>query len=408
MSDVKYDGDADFKDIYKHIKEHGDFKIWKEHVSELRKSMPIRLMLDVSFGSALIEIVGGLPFVFHLWGTTGFGKTVSLMVAASVWGNPEMGSLVRSMNMTANAMVRTAAFLHNLPFCADEMQQIKDRWGTYDNLIMYICEGIDRGKAKAQGGIEEVKTWRNAFITTGEEPITKESSGGGVKNRCIEVCVRDKIIKDGNKTANTVKENYGFAGKAFIEYIQALGADKIKADYRDIFAQILKETDTTDKQAMNMAVILLADKYACESVFGDSSHLNVSDVKEYLASEKSVNTADRAFTWLCNWINKNDARFDDSTDNNGEVWGRIDKDAALINKNVLTDCMSKAGFEFDAVKNAWAENGLLIKNSQGRFVHGTRVGRTKGTFIKIALKEDEPEIEHIKDEDNPFIQSSLT
>ena len=403
VSDVKYDGDADFKDLYKHIEEYGDFKAWKEHVSELRKSLPIRLMLDVSFGSVLIELVGGLPFVLHLWGTTGFGKTVSLMVAASVWGNPEMGSLVRSMNMTANAMVRTAAFLHNLPFCADEMQQIKDRWGTYDNLIMYICEGIDRGKAKANGGIEDVKTWRNAFIFTGEEPITKESSGGGVKNRCIEVNAKEKIIQEGNKTANTVKENYGFAGKAFIEYLQTIGVEKIRADYREIFTQILQETDTTDKQAMNMAIILLADKYACEAVFADSSPLNVYDVKEYLASAKSVDTADRAYTWMFNWISKNVSRFDDSIDNNGEIWGRIEKDSVLINKNVLMENMSKAGFEFDAVKNTWAERGQLVKNSQGRFVHGTRVGRIKGTFVKIALPEEEAEIEHISDKDNPFI-----
>ena len=397
---IKYDGDADFQSIYDHVGECGSYELWLDHVTKLRENINIRLMLSASFASVLIEKVGALPFVLHLWGTTGFGKTVSLMIAASVWGNPEMGSLVRSMNMTANAMVRTAAFLHNLPFCADEMQQIKDRWGTYDKLVMYICEGIDRGKAKAHGGIEDVKTWRNAFITTGEEPITKESSGGGVKNRCIEVNVKEKIITDGNTTANIVRDNYGFAGKKFVEYVQTLGAERVRDDYKLIFDEIITTCDTTDKQAMNMAIILLADKYACDAVFCDSSHLKVADVKEYLASQKSVDTAERAYTWLCNWISRNANRFDEA-DNTGEIWGKMEKSTVFINKNVLLEQMGKAGFEFDAVKAAWCERGLLIKNSQGRFHHKTSVGGTMGIFIKISL-DTEPDAEPISDEENPF------
>ena len=148
---VKYDGDSDFKSIYDNVRECGSYDVWLEHIRELRKDINIRLALSASFASPLIEVVGALPFILHLWGTTGFGKTVTLMIASSVWGNPEMGCLTRTMNMTANAMARTACFLYNIPFCADELQQIKTNWGTYDALVMYLTEGIDRGRAKARG-----------------------------------------------------------------------------------------------------------------------------------------------------------------------------------------------------------------------------------------------------------------
>ena len=206
---VKYDGDADFKSIYDNVTYEGSYDLWLEHIKELRKDINIRLVLAASFASPLIEVVGALPFILHLWGTTGFGKTVTLMVASSVWGNPEMGCLTRTMNMTANAMARTSAFLYNIPFCADELQQIKQNWSNYDSLIMYLTEGIDRGRAKARGGVEQTKIWRNSFIFTGEEPITKAASGGGVKNRVIEIECDKKIIQDGNYTANLVKSNYG-------------------------------------------------------------------------------------------------------------------------------------------------------------------------------------------------------
>ena len=95
--------------------------------------------------------------------------------------------------------------LYNLPFGADELQQIRSRWDNFDNLIMYLTEGIDKGRAKARGGIEELKTWRNCFIFTGEEPVTKDNSGGGTKNRVIEVEVTKPIYESGYLVANTIR-----------------------------------------------------------------------------------------------------------------------------------------------------------------------------------------------------------
>ena len=394
---IKYDGDSDFQAIHDDVCEHGDYKVWLEHITELRQDINIRLMLSASFASVLIEKVGALPFVLHLWGETGFGKTVSLMVASSIWGNSELGHLTRSMNATANSIVRTASFLYSIPFCADEMQQIKDRWGNYDNFIMFVCEGIDKGRARAKGGVEEQKTWRNAFIFTGEEPVTKANSGGGVKNRCIEIEVRDKIIPDGNKTANIVKENYGFAGKRFIEYIQKLDVIKIKEEYKQIFSDILKNADTTEKQAMSMALILLADKYACECVFEGSQPLIIEDIKTYLVSATVVNMPQRAYEWVVNWIAENKIRFTADTDENrGAIWGRIDNDVAIVNKNVLIEAMNKQGFDFVACNRKWENEGKLKLNSRGYITHQTKVCGVKANYIKLVLPTDEfEEVEEI-------------
>ena len=394
---IKYDGDSDFQGIYNDVCECGSYEVWKDHITKLRENINIRLMLSASFASVLIEKVGALPFVLHLWGETGFGKTVSLMVASSIWGNSELGHLTRSMNATANSVVRTASFLYSIPFCADEMQQIKDRWGNYDNFIMFVCEGIDKGKARAKGGVEEQKTWRNAFIFTGEEPVTKANSGGGVKNRCIEIEVKDKIIPDGNTTANIVKENYGFAGKRFIEYIQKIDVLKVKEEYKQIFSDILKSADTTEKQAMSMALILLADKYACECVFDNSKPLEVKDITCYLVSATVVNMPQRAYEWVVNWVAENSIRFD-LMENKGAVWGRINDDIATINKNVLVEAMNKAGFDFAACSRKWDNDGKLVLNSQGYITHQTKVCGIKANYIKIVLPKDEFEEVEVQQE----------
>ena len=400
---VKYDGDIDFKSIYDNVREFGSYDVWLEHIKELRKDINIRLVLAASFASPLIEVVGALPFILHLWGTTGFGKTVSLMVASSVWGNPEMGCLTRTMNMTANAMARTSCFLYNIPFCADELQQIKQNWNNYDQLVMYLTEGIDRGRAKARGGVEQTKTWRNSFIFTGEEPITKGASGGGVKNRVIEVECENKIIQDGNHTANLVKSNYGHAGKLFIAHLSHLiETDKqsIVDDYKKLFKGILEATDTTDKQALSMALMLLADKIACECIFDDEP-LTIDDVKPYLVSESAVRVEDRAYDELISLVSRSINKFSEfSTD----AWGRLSDDVATINKQVLEQELQKLGFDFGSVKKGWDKKGYIIKNSAGRYVHQTRVNGVRGNYIKIKLPDGMNFEEVTDDKDIPFVQ----
>lgn len=403
---VKYDGDIDFKSIYENVRENGSYDIWLEHIKELRKDINIRLVLAASFASPLIEVVGALPFILHLWGTTGFGKTVSLMVASSVWGNPEMGCLTRTMNMTANAMARTSCFLYNIPFCADELQQIKQNWGNYDSLIMYLTEGIDRGRAKARGGVEQTKTWRNSFIFTGEEPITKGASGGGVKNRVIEVECEDKIIQDGNYTANLVKANHGHAGKLFIAYLSHLietDKENIVDEYKKLFKGILEATDTTDKQALSMALMLLADKIACECIFEDAP-LEISDIKQYVVSESAVRIEDRAYEELVSLISRNVNKFSEFS---VDAWGRVADNVATINKQVLEQELAKMGFDFGSLKKGWDKMGYIIKNTAGRYIHQTKVNGIKGNYIKIQLP-DGTDFEPIDEKDNPFVQQSLT
>ncbi len=384
---IKFDGEQDFKSIYDNVRECGDYAVWLEHIKELRKDINIRLVLAASFASPLIEVVGALPFILHLWGTTGFGKTVSLMVASSVWGNPEMGCLTRTMNMTANAMARTSCFLYNIPFCADELQQIKQNWGTYDSLVMYLTEGIDRGRAKARGGVEQTKIWKNSFIFTGEEPITKGASGGGVKNRVIEVECANKIIQDGNHTANLVKANYGHAGRAFIAHLSHLieTDDKsIKEEYKTLFKGILDATDTTDKQALSMALMLLADKIACECIFDDEP-LTIEQVKQYVVSESAVRIEERAYDELVSLISRNVNKFSEFS---ADAWGRIGDNVATINKQVLEQELQKMGFDFGSLKKGWDKMGYIIKNSAGRYIHQTKVNGIKGNYIKIQLPDD--------------------
>lgn len=390
VDDLKYDGDIAFKDVYASVKEVGDYEEWKKVCREIRKESKIaHLLLASSFASVLNEILGVLPFVVHIWGGTGTGKTVGLMLAMSVWGNPEVGKLVRTLNATQVALARYASFVHDIPFAGDELQTIKNRWDSFDNLVMYLTEGVDRGRGKAYGGIELLKQWNCCFLFTGEEPITKATSGGGVKNRVIEVEATEKVIADGNYISNFVRKNYGYAGKDFINNIPK--QEELQKRYREIFQEILQKTDTTDKQAMAMATILLADEISTDLIFKDEK-LTVEDVRNWLTSTTDVDVSTRAYEWTMNWISQNINKFKENE--SGEIWGKYieDQDICLVNKSLYAEALNKAGFDFTAVIRKFADRNQIERNTQGKFTHSTKAFGVKANYIKFKLEPEKSDI----------------
>lgn len=376
---IYFDGDDQYKFLYKAIAHKGTLTEWVDYVKPLRKySMDLRLAMAASFASPLIELIGENSFVFHLWGGTGTAKTVSLMVAMSVFGNPAMGAMTRTMNMTANAMLSTASFLKNLPFAGDELQTIKNRWGNYDSLIMCITEGIDRGRM-SYDKINEVRSWKCSFLFTGEEPCTKQSSGGGVKSRVIEMECRNKIVENGMQTANFVRSHYGCAGNPYIEYVKQ---QDIKGKYSDHFGSIMNDTDTTDKQAGAMAIMLTADEIARELFFPEERPLVLDDILSYMYTSAEVDVTERAYQYMMNCIAENQNNF---SQDSKQVWGVKTREGIFFNKNVLSRLLEEQGYDFEACKAKWLDKGYIEKTPSGRFVHYKSVYGIQALYVKFSV-----------------------
>lgn len=373
---IVFDGDDQFKYLYKSISQKGTLEKWVDFIAPLRKNLELRLCMAAAFASPLIELIGENPFVFHLWGGTGSGKTIALMVAMSIFGDPSMGKMTRTMNMTANSMLTTAAFLRNLPFAGDELQTIKSRWSNYDNLIMCITEGIDRGRMSFDK-INEMRSWKCSFIFSGEEPCIKQASGGGAKNRVIEVECKDKLVTNGNATANFVRTHYGCAGKPYIEKLKTVD---VSSAYNKIFNELMDSYDTTEKQAGSMAIMLAADRIASELFWPAERPITVSDVTQYLASASEVDVTERAYQYICGVIAENQSNFYDTSK---QLWGCFEGDCVYFNKTVLCRIMDEAGFDFDAVKAKWAKKSYIDRNAQGKFHHCKSIGGVKAMYVKI-------------------------
>ena len=388
------DNDGQGAELARAVHSKGTLEEWAEYIAPLRKqSLYLQIVLAAAFSSVLISKVKTLPFVLHLWGGTGTGKTVALKVAASIWGNPEKYML--TLNGTTNALMGTAALLHDLPLLADELQTIKLDTNfqnqTYDKLIMQLTEGKDRARLTQQSTLKEQKTWNNCFIFTGEEPITQSNSGGGTKNRVIELQCKEQIISNGNAVVNFIDSHYGNAGRAFIEHIASKPGETLQQEFQDLQRALLEISGSSAKQCAALALIALADAYADECIFKDKQQ--VLDLKQLAGIAKSlaeIDSAERAYRYIMDVIA---AKADYLARRGkhgyykpaaGDCWGKITNNYIAINRTRITEELAKQGYSLNSVADAWKSKGYILIRSDGRINHTERLDN--GTFSAIHLK----------------------
>ena len=287
-------------------------------------SITARIILAASFASVLVEPLGCLPFFVHLWSmASGTGKTVAQMLGASVWANPAVGgAFFQTFKSTSVGVELMAGFLHSLPLFLDELQLSKDRHGKIVFNVYELAAGSGKLRGNRSLGLDYTPKWANCFITSGETPIVSENDGAGAANRVIEIECRagEQVIKDGHRTANALKVNYGHAGRLFIQKLcEDVGLDRARELYEKNYTNCI-QSDTTEKQAMAAAIILTADQLATEGIFRDGRELTAQELGEFLKRESEVSASERGYEYMCGWIASNERQFEDVVER-GEHYG---------------------------------------------------------------------------------------
>lgn len=395
VDDLVFDGENNYKHIFNAVKSSGERKKWIDAMIALRKEKTAgRLFLAASFASVILEPCGLLPFFLHAWGGTEVGKTVGLMVAASVWASPKAGDFTTTFNSTLVGQEMMASFLNSLPMCIDELQiQSSSGIKDFDKIIYQLTEGIGRTRGAKTGGLQKTNTWRCCFITNGEHPISNANSGGGAVNRIIEFECTDKVYSDLVGICAVINENYGFAGREFVEYLQTDGAfDRVNELQKQYFRELLK-SDSTDKQAASASALLAADHIATELIFKDGNNLTVEDMVAIMTKREEVNANSRAYEYTMEMVARNPNRFkpNEFGDYQGEVWGKYDGEYIYIIKSVFDREMQSGGFNSTAFL-AWAKRRDLLLCDHDKRTKKTRVAGSVTNCVCIKKQMTAPQI----------------
>lgn len=398
VDDLIFDGSNNFKNMYDSVRSEGSFEEWLMVARKVRATdSPARIMLAASFASVLLKILGKLNFMVHLWGGTEVGKTVSLMLAASVWANPAEDGYIQTFNGTQVAIELMEGFVNSMPLILDEFQLVKDK-KMFEQIVYMICEGIGRLRGKKTGGLQDTPTWKNCTLTSGESPITNASTGGGAVNRIIEIECKDKLFEDAPAVADVVRKNYGHAGRMFILFLSQEGAkEKAERLYKEFYNAL--GTDSTEKQTMAAAVILTADALATKWIFCDDRALKVEDIEKYLHSKDAVDINLRAYEYLKDTIAANHYKFIiNGVPPAYECWGSVSGGKINLLKTIFEKICNDGGYDPKALASWMRQKGYTETASDRPF----KTASINGSKLWcVCLKEQDTEFEPVEQK-TPF------
>ena len=406
---IEFDSDDEFPQLAGAISEAGSYRVWLDHILELREqgSFHLRVMMAAAFASVLLKKLGALPYIIDLWGGTEAGKSVAELVACSIWADPGANRYIGDFKSTETALEARADALNNLPLILDDTaktsKRIKD---NFEGFVYDITSGKGKSRSDRSLGLQQEKTWQLVTLTTGETPINGFVQQGGAINRILELHADERLFSNPRKTADLVRENYGFAGRMFVQVVSSISQEELLKDYNAIIEEITAIAgEAMQKQALSLATILLADRIATEYIFFDGVYISTKESLCVLSNPDDVNGNKRCYQYVVDEIFMNPNKFDSNV--NTEQWGILDseKNIAYLYPAALQNLCENAHFNKSSFISYCVKEGMMIPGNDGKPARNKKIGRraTKMYWLKMPESPEFIEVEaDDDDENNPF------
>src|SRR5699024_8195974 len=133
------------------------------------------------------------------------------------------------------------------------------------DMVYKFAQGQGKGRMTKNAGLQKTYTRNNVAILSAEKPLTDGRTMSGAVNSIISLYAEGEVLGDLDmiRIANTLKDNYGFGARLFIDALKDID---VRAIYDRHLALI---PDTVEqKQANAAAVILTAYEIASNAVYG--------------------------------------------------------------------------------------------------------------------------------------------
>ena len=393
---------------------HGDKDKWMEMAAKLRTMQAARVMLAASFASVLLHPLQLRPFIFHLWANSRSGKTAVLKAAVSIYGDHNV--LLRSYNSTSVGIERTASTVRNIPLALDELQSLSMKYEYLARITYMLGNGIGKMRGDRSGGTQQLQTWCNTILSTGEQPITLESSMDGENTRVMELYASPIDDTDFAREVHQISaENYGFAGQIFMDYLfreyeLEKGISKLRKAYtecRDTFRSSYEMAygKCTSIYQEYASVLVFADYIASVAVFGEkdgaakeSSIQMGCDLLEIIKKDTKDDAVNRAWDAVSEWVVSNKNHFEvkkksmlgDQMIGYEPLYGRYEpaEEKLYILPTCLNRMLTDAGFSYTKSIKGFKERGYIAEKQQQHRV-GTDSVKTVAARMTLDYGEDE-------------------
>lgn len=390
-------GERQYSEYYK---QRGTMQEWKENIFDKIKPYPKAVIYTLlSFGSVLMhKLKLEKPFIVEISNASSIGKSTTMKVAASVWGNHD--GLIMLWNTTNVNIEQKMKFTKNLPVFLDDTKTIDDV-KRISKLIYAMAAGVEKGRGHIKG-TRAAARWINILFSTGEKKITEFSNDEGTSARSLTM--HGDIYGDNKELVdhlNEVTNNYyGTAGHEFIEKVLEQDAKEWEV-YRTLFKEHWKKSAEAagDNKILQRQAAAFALAIVTAEILNKwfSFDINIDHLYEEWENEivnDNTGDADRpkqALFALYDYTRRKQNQFYYTlcshtlfTEALGEwEYRRKNWDEIRIVPSVVDEFLDKNGYDRNTILKQWRERGY-IDTEKNKFTKRCRTllgdGNIKGDF----------------------------
>lgn len=221
----------------------GSYDTWKTATDILRKGKMHAHQFSIGIGlaSILMQFTGLKGVTVSFYGPSGSGKSLAQLMQQSVWGDPE--KLHFQSKFTANSLFSRFGLYGNLPMTVDEATQMTDK--DVGDYLYWVSQGRDKARLTRSAEEKAPREWALFSTLSTNKPISSKLISAGDENdaqlaRLLELKVTPSPVffispEVGRKLHRLFTENYGHAGRDFLERVMQIGEQGIRAMLANAF-----------------------------------------------------------------------------------------------------------------------------------------------------------------------------
>ena len=242
----------------------GSLSDWQREIAKnVKGNSSMMLGVAVALAAPMLSLLGRESFGVHLFAESSKGKSTTLNIANSIYGNPEKIKL--SWSTTATGVKNEAAARNDGFLTLDEIGQAKD--GKNLETIAYdLFNETDKIRGEKEGGNRQIKRWKVSVLSTGEKDLETQLRLQGAKVHAGQlVRLLNVPLEEANHLHNfpnnkahadhlneKAQECFGVIGREWIAFLSN-HAEAVKSTYKAIRQKWLDLSSNMSGQVQRVA-----------------------------------------------------------------------------------------------------------------------------------------------------------
>ncbi|WP_241009245.1 DUF927 domain-containing protein [Aggregatibacter actinomycetemcomitans] len=266
----------------------GTLESWQQEIANNVKGNPSMMIgVAVALAAPMLAILGRESFGVHLFAESSKGKSTTLHIANSIYGNPD--KLKLSWSTTAVGIKNEATARNDGFITLDEIGQAKDA-KNLEAIAYDLFNETGKLQGKKEGGNREINRWKVSALSTGEKDLETQLRLQGVKVhagqlvRLLNIPLNEayELHQFSNNKAHAdhlnemVLEHFGAVGREWIAYLSDNKA-LVRETYKTIRKKWLDLASNMSGQVQRVA----GDRFAIlETALQLAKHLTLWSEEE--------------------------------------------------------------------------------------------------------------------------------